>query len=63
MPNFQDVDLTVMDAHEWNETDQKIADIKKLIEEEWLKDDALLHEALDDAIKASLKTEVMGEKN
>jgi hypothetical protein len=34
MPNFQDIDLTVVDAHEWNETDQKIADIKKLLEEE-----------------------------
>jgi hypothetical protein len=28
-----------------------------------LKDDPLLHEALDDAIKTSFKTEVMGEKN
>lgn len=34
MAQEQEIDLTVMDAQEWNETDHKIAQIKNILKEE-----------------------------
>lgn len=56
MTKIQDIDLTVMDSNEWSETNQKIAQIKNILKEEWLDSDPDLLAAFDEAIKESIKT-------
>lgn len=51
----QEVDFSVMDANEWNKTDQKINQIKNILKEEGLEDDPELLEAFDQAIQAAIK--------
>lgn len=55
MTQEQEVDFSVMDAQEWNETDQKIHQIKNILKEEWVENDPELLEAFDQAIKDALK--------
>lgn len=55
MNNLQDVDLTVMDAESWSETQEKINQIKSIIEEEWLSDDSEIMTAFDEAVNESIK--------
>jgi hypothetical protein len=61
MTQEQAVDLTIMDAQEWNETDQKIAQIKNILKEEWLEDDPDLMDAFDEAVKHAVKGEIVSE--
>lgn len=53
----QEVDFSVMDANEWNETDQKINQIKNILKEEGLENDPDLLDAFDEAINAALKSD------
>lgn len=62
MAQDQTVDLTIMDAQEWNETDQKIAQIKNILKEEGLEDDPDLMSAFDDAVKHAVKGEIVDEE-
>lgn len=62
MTKEQSVDLTIMDAQEWTETDQKIAQIKGIFEEEWLIDDPAIMGAFDEAVKASVKGNIVDEE-
>lgn len=61
MAQEQEVDLTVMDSLEWNETDQKIAQIKNILKEEWLDNDPDLLDAFDEAVKSAIKGEIISE--
>ena len=51
----QEVDFSVIDAQEWTEADQKIADIAKIIREEGLENDPDIVQAFHEAIKESLQ--------
>ncbi len=62
MTKYQDVDLTIMDAQEWTETDQKIAQIKDIFEKEWLMDDPDIMWAFDEAVKESIKGDTEDEE-
>ncbi len=55
MTQDQEVDLTVVDAQEWTETDQKIHQIKKIFQEEGVDNDPDLMDAFDQAIKEAIK--------
>lgn len=59
MTQEQDINLTVMDAQEWNETDYKIAQIKNILKEEWLDNDPDLMDAFDEAVKHAVKGEIV----
>jgi len=62
MTQEQEVDLTVMDAGTWSETDQKIAKIKDILKEEWLDNDSDLLAAFDDAVKQAVKGEIVADE-
>ncbi len=44
-----------MDAESWSETQEKINQIKSIIEEEWLSDDSEIMTAFDEAVNESIK--------
>lgn len=57
MTQEQEVDFSIMGADEWNETDQKISQIKNILKEEWVENDPELLDAFDEAIKDALKND------
>lgn len=59
MVQEQDVDLTVVDAKDRSEADQKISQIENIFAEEWLADDPELLDALHEAVHASVKGEIV----
>gem|GEM_PF-3418226 len=59
MTQEQEVDLTVVDSHDWQETDQKIEQIQNIFAEEGLADDPALMDALHQAVHASVKGEIV----
>lgn len=59
MTQEQEVDLTVVDSHDWQATDQKIEQIQNIFAEEWLADDPALMDALHQAVHASVKGEIV----
>ncbi len=59
MAQEQDVDLTVVDAKDRSEADQKISQIENIFAEEWLADDPELLDALHEAVHASVKGEIV----
>ena len=62
MVQEQEVDLTVMDSQEWTDTDQKIAQIKNIFEEEGVANDPDLMSAFDEAVKAAVKGNIVDEE-
>lgn len=62
MTQEQEIDLTVMDAEEWNETDHKIAQIKNIFKEAGVDNDSDLMDAFDDAVKHAVKGEIVDEE-
>ena len=59
MVQEQDVDLTVVDAKDRSEADQKISQIENIFAEEWLAGDPELLDALHQAVHASVKGEIV----
>lgn len=59
MTQEQEVDITVVDSHDWQSTDEKINQIQNIFAQEGLADDPELMDALHEAVHASVKGEIV----